>query len=53
MEELRGIAYLRKKLAMHISRIEARYNQYDMKKEEQSIIIPLKFTLNKKSIKIC
>ena len=39
MEELRGIAYLRKKLAMHISRIEARYNQYDMKKEEQSVSI--------------
>ena len=39
MEELRGIAYLRKKLAMHISRIEARYHQYDMKKEEQSVSI--------------
>ena len=39
MEELRGIVYLRKKLAMHISRIEARYNQYDMKKEEQSVSI--------------
>lgn len=39
MEELRGIAYLRNKLAMHISRIEARYNQYDMKKEEQSVSI--------------